>query len=71
MTTIETHASVYRNSHTKVVDLFVKSQHQIFRLHINHGTAQNSSLRKWLNETHPGHELQDWGLWADVNVEGE
>ena len=63
---IEVHPSVYRNSHTKLVDLFVKSETATFRLHINHGTAQNSSLRAWLNENHPGHILVDWGFWADV-----
>lgn len=63
---IEVHASAYRNPSDKVVDLFVKSQSKIFRLHINHGTAQNSSLRAWLEEEHAGHKLVSWGLWSDV-----
>ena len=66
---IETHPSAYRNHHSKVVDLFVKSCTETFRLHINQGNADSSLLQVWLNENHPGHELMGWGFWKDLEEE--
>lgn len=62
---LEIHSSA-RHPENNPIEVYVKTQALTFRLRIHHGTVQNSSLRAWLEDEHPGHVLEDWGLWSDV-----